>query len=72
MTAGTPYGRGGDRPHAGDQVPFQSARTDWKVIEVGTYTDGPYWVSFQQMGTPFRKRYQIPASRLRLFKRAAS
>jgi hypothetical protein len=49
---------------------FATAKTDWKVITVGNYTDGPFWVSLQQIGGRFRRRYMVPASRLRLFKRA--
>lgn len=67
--AGTRYGRGGDRPQVDDTVRFATAQTDWKVFQVGNYVDGPFWVSIQQIGGRFRKRYMVPASRLRLMKR---
>lgn len=70
MTAGAAYGRANTRPEVGDTVRFATAKTDWKVITVGNYTDGPFWVSLQQIGGRFRRRYMVPASRLRLFKRA--
>lgn len=63
------YGMGGDRPQEGDLVRFATATTDWQVFVVGRWADGPYWVSIQQIGGRFRKRYMVPASRLRLLRR---
>lgn len=71
MTAGTPYATGGDRPRERDLVRFATSRVDWRVFAVGNYTDGPFWVSLEQVGGT-RKRYMVPASRLRLFRKAAS
>jgi hypothetical protein len=56
----------------GDVVRFATAKTDWEVFQVGNYTDGPFWVSLQQIGGRFRRRYMVPATRLRLFKRKAA
>ena len=52
-------------------VRYPTAKTDWRVTAVGNYVDGPYWVSLQQIGGTFR-RYMVPASRLRLFRRKAA
>jgi len=71
VSAGTRYGIGGDRPQEGDVVRYPTAKTDWRVTAVGNYVDGPYWVSLQQIGGTFR-RYMVPASRLRLFRRKAA
>lgn len=69
--AGRRYGMGGDRPQVGDVVRYPTAKTDWKVYQVGNYVDGPYWVSIRQIGGVF-KRHMVPASRLRLFRRKVS
>jgi hypothetical protein len=64
------YGRANTRPQEGDVVRYATAMTDWRVFAVGNYTDGPFWVSLQQIGGRFRKRYMVPAVRLRLVRRA--
>jgi hypothetical protein len=69
--AGRRYGMGDTRPQVGDVVRYPTAKTDWLVFRVGNYVDGPYWVSIRQVGGEF-KRYMVPASRLRLFRRKAA